>query len=151
MQIQISEGNIDTDDAQKLLCALSETLSEITGDTGQNSFDDFDKQNPRNLFLLARFDNQNVGCVALREIDFETCELKRMYSNGIIKGIGQRLLDEAEGRAIILGYSRIILSTRKINFSAVNFYLKNGFIEIEPYGQYINYPQGVSICMEKNI
>jgi RimJ/RimL family protein N-acetyltransferase len=149
MEIIVTEAKINSSLALELLGELSTLLRDISGDSGNQSFADFEIRNPRNLFLIANFENKPVGCVALREIDFETCELKRMYSRH--SGAGKRLLQQFEARALFLGYNRIILSTRRLNTKAIAFYERNGFEEIKPYGIYQNRPKEVSICMAKDI
>ena len=149
MEIIVTEAKINSPPALELISELSAILKEISGDGGSNSFQDFDQRNPRNLFLLANYGSTSVGCVALRDVDFETCELKRMYARH--KGAGTRLLEEFEGRALLLWFRRIILSTRRINTKAVVFYKRNGFEEIEPYGAYKERSPNISICMSKEI
>ena len=149
MEIIVTEAKINSPSARELISELSALLKEISGDSGSDNFQDFEQQNPRNLFLLANYNSTPVGCVALREVDFETCELKRMYARH--KGVGKRLLEEFEARALLLGFNRIILSTRCLNAKAIAFYKRNGFEEIEPYGVYKLRTPEVSICMAKDI
>ncbi|WP_240007527.1 GNAT family N-acetyltransferase [Pseudaquidulcibacter saccharophilus] len=149
MEIIVTEAKINSSPARELISELSAILKEISGDSGSDNFQDFDNRNPRNLFLLANYNSTPVGCVALREVDFETCELKRMYARH--KGAGTRLLEEFEARALLLGFNRIILSTRRLNVKAIAFYKRNGFDEIEPYGVYKLRSPEISICMAKEI
>ena len=149
MEIIVTEAKINSPPALELISELSVLLMEVYGDSGTSGFQDFDQRNPRNLFLLANCDSVAVGCVVLREVDFETCELKRMYARH--KGVGTRLLEEFEARALLLGFGRIILSTRRLNTKAIAFYERNGFKEIEPYGTYKERPPNISICMAKEI
>lgn len=44
------------------------------------------------------------------------------------KGVSQKLLDYVNNKAIKKGYSEIIISTQGKNISAINAYIKNGFI-----------------------
>ena len=76
---------------------------------------------PRGTFLVALVDGRLVGTGAIRPIDNETAELKRMW-----------LLEAYQGRGI--GYRRIWLSTDAIEQSrAVRFYERLGFRPIKPY------------------
>ncbi len=66
-----------------------------------------------------------------------------MYS----KAPGMGLSPALESTAMERGYQQIVLSTRILNLGAVNFYLRNGYEQIRPYGKYKN--SNKSICMAK--
>jgi ribosomal protein S18 acetylase RimI-like enzyme len=78
-----------------------------------------------------------VGTTAVRNLkQFEsTCELKRMYVSSDFRqlGLGQNLLDIAIDFAKNIGYSRMVLDSSKMLFSARALYLKNGFVDIPRY------------------
>ena len=77
---------------------------------------------PRGTFLVALDGGQVVGTGAIRPIDDETAELKRMW-----------LLEAYQGQGI--GYRQMWLSTDAIDQSrAVRFYERLGFQPIAPYG-----------------
>lgn len=132
-----------------LLGALSTTLREITGNSGEGSFKPEDVQDARAVLVVARLAGCAVGCGALRPIDAETGELKRMFVAQPRRGIGGQLLAELEQRARLLGYARIVLETRKVNSAAVDFYLKHGYRVIPNYGKYAGRPE--AICFEKRL
>ncbi|WP_222429793.1 hypothetical protein [Paenibacillus agilis] len=68
-------------DAKELMDLLSDTLQSITGDSGKNSFDLADVYVPRSIFVIARNqDGEPIGCGAIRPIDNNTAELKRMFA-----------------------------------------------------------------------
>ena len=64
-------------------------------------------------------------------------------------GIGIKILIFLENKAKELEYKEIWLETRKRNTEACNFYLKNGYKQIENYGKYVN--NNEAICFGKNI
>lgn len=132
-------------DAMELMIELNAVLAQLTGDDGAASFemDSLDAQTGR--FLLAYHENQPVACGSIRWHDNVSCEIKRMYSRK--KGFGGALLRALMVEARDLGYRRAVLSTRKINVQAVNFYQSHGFIEISPYGKYTE--TNLSVCMGK--
>ncbi len=137
-----------SDEKAKILTeSLNQVLSDITGDAGRSSYNDDQFNADTDLFLIIEKDSQPLACGAFRYVKNDTCEIKRMFSS--VKGLGKEILNILEKKAHSLGYSKIILSTRKTNINAVNFYKKNGYKEIQAYGKYILTKQ--SICMGKLI
>jgi GNAT superfamily N-acetyltransferase len=136
-------------EAIQLMRELSEKLKEITGETGEKSFNIDEMNNSRSLFAICRYQGKPIGCGALHPINETTAELKRLYSrkNGI--GVGSIILHYLEQEAINLNYSKIRLETRKINKKAIQFYESKGYICIPNYGRYIGRTD--AICFEKNL
>lgn len=99
----------DSPEAQALLEELSATLTGITGSTGKASFAADDTRVPRCLFVVARADNgQLLGCAALRPLEGDVGQVKRMYARPGTRGIGAVLLGCIEQAAT--GCFRSILS-----------------------------------------
>jgi GNAT superfamily N-acetyltransferase len=137
-------------DAIVLMNELSKTLETITGDSGKNSFDQKDVCVPRSLFVVAYDENgEPLGCGAIRPINENTAEVKRMFAKTKAKGVGTKILLYLESEALKLGYSTLWLETRVINIAAVSFYKKRGYIQISYYGKYIN--NSKAICFEKSL
>jgi ribosomal protein S18 acetylase RimI-like enzyme len=87
---------------------------------------------PGGALLLAA---GGAGCVALRRIDDETCELKRLYVRPFARGsgLGRQLTLAALDRARKLGYHSVRLDTLPGMERAQALYRELGFREIPPY------------------
>jgi len=131
-----------------LLSELASTLSSITGSNGNASFDLEDMTDSRSCFAVAR-DGSGfaLGCGAIRPFDANTAEMKRVYARDKNSGVGKKIVQFLEQRAVELGYSRIVLETRIVNEKAVSFYLRNGYTIIQNYGRYAGREEAV--CFEK--
>ncbi len=90
---------------------------------------------PRGRLLLATFDDAPAGCVALRAIDDEVCEMKRMFvypsfhGKGVGLALGQRLIENARQS----GYRAMRLDTSIRQAEATGLYRRLGFTPIAPY------------------
>jgi putative acetyltransferase len=91
---------------------------------------------PQGRLLLAQVQHQLAGCVALRPIDSQTCEMKRLFVRPSFRGqgIGRVLVDGIIAEARGVGYERLRLDTVGPSMKdAVALYRRRGFREIEPY------------------
>ncbi len=145
--MDIRSRDPEHDDARRLMTELSAALAAITGDSGAASFAPADVQVPHSAFLVAYEGALLLGCGALRPLDGERAEIKRMYARPGTAGVGAALLARLEAEAIAFGYTTICLSTRRVNRRAVDFYLRQGYEPVTPYGKYRDRPD--SICLGK--
>jgi putative acetyltransferase len=86
--------------------------------------------------LLAEYEGNVAGCVALHRLEDAICEMKRLYLRPQFrgKGIGRALADRIIAEAREIGYHRMRLDTvEPVMKDAVEMYRKLGFCEIAPY------------------
>lgn len=90
---------------------------------------------PEGFIYVARNADQPIGCIALRKLEPDICELKRMYILPEYRGsgTGKKLLELAVEEAGNIGYKKIRLDTLKNMQAAVHLYKSFGFYEISPY------------------
>jgi putative acetyltransferase len=91
---------------------------------------------PDGRLLLAMYEDQLAGCVALHKLEPGICEMKRLYLRPQFRGkrLGRALADRIIVEARQIGYQRMRLDTvEPVMKDAVAMYRKIGFREIEPY------------------
>jgi putative acetyltransferase len=87
----------------------------------------------RSGFWVAERGGALVGTVAVRAKDELTCELKRLYVNPAVRGIGigQLLYMHAETFARSAGYEKMWLDSSRRFTQARRLYERNGFVRVE--------------------
>jgi ribosomal protein S18 acetylase RimI-like enzyme len=91
---------------------------------------------PDGRLLLAEYNGQLAGCVALHQWEPNVCEMKRLYLRPTFrgKGLGRILAETIIAEARNIGYRSMRLDTiEPIMKDAVEMYRKLGFREIAPY------------------
>lgn len=107
----------------------------------QQSFDDELKHlevkygSPDGRLYLAAVDGKAAGCVALRRMNEQRCELKRLYVRPPFRGHGlaRMMASRIIGDAREIGYSSILLDTQPELFEALALYESLGFYVTERY------------------
>ena len=110
-----------------------------------------DYARPDGAILLARDEGGPVvGCVALRRIDADSCEMKRLYirpagrGRGVGRALAAAVIVEARGR----GYRSMRLDTAPSMTEAIALYRSLGFVSI---GAYRHNPIDGALFMELSL
>jgi ribosomal protein S18 acetylase RimI-like enzyme len=123
------------------VAVVRELVLEYAASLGVDlAFQDFDHELATldtyyELMLVARIDGDIAGCIALRRIDENVCEMKRLYVRPRFRGrdlgraLANAVIDEARKRR----YARMRLDTLPSMTSAMALYESLGFRDIAPY------------------
>jgi len=105
--------------------AFEEELATLPGKYGP----------PRGSLLLATFAEAPAGCVALRELDEDACEMKRMFVYPQFHGlsVGLSLAEQIIARARQIGFKSMLLDTSIRQAEAQGLYRRLGFHAVPPY------------------
>ncbi|MCC8942511.1 GNAT family N-acetyltransferase [Bradyrhizobium sp. Arg62] len=81
-------------------------------------------------FLVARIGSQLAAMGALKPVDDEVAELKRVRVDPALqrRGLGRRILYELETRAVALGFLSIVLDTATVQVAAQRLYEAAGYL-----------------------
>jgi len=90
---------------------------------------------PSGCLILARRDDACVGCVGVRRLSPDDCEMKRLYVRKSLRGygIGLSLARAAIDGARAIGYRRMLLDTLGTMVAARAMYVALGFKQIPAY------------------
>lgn len=91
---------------------------------------------PNGRLLLAHVGEDIAGCIALRKLEHNICEMKRLYVRQGFRGhkVGIQLIDRIIANAREIGYSKMRLDTHPPKMGkAVSLYESLGFVAIPPY------------------
>ncbi len=90
---------------------------------------------PEGALLVAESEGRVAGCVALKRLGDDICEMKRLFVDARHhgEGIGKALAQAIVQRAKDIGYSRMMLDTGPKQVEAQAIYRNLGFRYVEPY------------------
>jgi len=151
MKLSVVRRPLEHADVRPLLDALDRELAEVNPDGGTNftSLASHEVIDGHGAFFVVYGDGRPVGCGAYRPVPDErgVAEVKRMWSDPSLRGSG---VGHAVMRAIIDGartdgYHELRLETGLHLEGAMRLYLRHGFRECAPWGEYVGVP--LSHCM----
>lgn len=152
--IRIERTHLDAEVSRALITELNAELSGAYPEPGATHFGLRAEEVGRGhgAFLVIYEGATPVGCGAVRRIDPNTAELKRMYvvlsRRG--NGIGRQLIEALESEARALNVRRMILETGIRQAAARALYERSGFKPIPLYGEYLRSPE-TSLCLGKEL
>jgi GNAT superfamily N-acetyltransferase len=153
MEWVVEREDLRSATAATLIQALNEELSQRYPEDGANHFglDPEEVGEGRGVFLVVRSADRPVACGAVRRLDSQTAEIKRMYVVPELRGqgIARRLLAALEAESSALGISRLVLETGDRQPDALALYERAGFDRIPAFGEYVDSP--LSVCMAKRL
>jgi len=90
---------------------------------------------PNGGIWLAVDGDRIAGCIALRPLDAERAEMKRLFVRPSFRGSGsgRKLAEQVLTEAAAAGYLSVCLDTLPTMTGAIALYRSLGFVEIEPY------------------
>jgi GNAT superfamily N-acetyltransferase len=90
---------------------------------------------PEGRLAIAVLSDQNVGCIALRRLDHDSCEMKRLFVRPSARGrgIALALLTWVVSEARSQGYSTMLADTLPSMKKALQLYERFGFKRVESY------------------
>lgn len=93
---------------------------------------------PGGRLALAEIDGQSAGCAALRKLDADRCEAKRLFVRPQFRGegLGRRLLDWVIAEARAAGYREMLGDTMPVMEKALEMYARVGFERTQPYSDH---------------
>ncbi len=105
---------------------------------------------PFGRLYLAYCNGQAAGCIGLKKIDEENCEMKRLYVRPRFRGenIGRLLVQKIIMDAKEIGYSHMLLDTLPFLDKAIHMYERFGFVTTDCYN---NSPMSTSIYMKLDL
>ena len=152
--ITIAHADLTAAGSRALIDALNAELRDLYPEPGANHFrlEPGEVADRRGAFLVAHRGDTPVGCGAVRLLDGETAELKRMYVAPSARGsgLGRRLVDALEAEARGLGARRLVLETGVRQEPALALYRSAGFGPVPLYGEYVLSPE-TSVCLGKDL
>ena len=152
-QIEIRRDSPISAVSSMMISRLNAELTSIYPEEGANHFrlDAEEVADKAGAFLVAWHDEIPVGCGAVRRLDSDTAEIKRMYVDPTERGtgVGRALLSALEDEAKRLKVVRIVLETGVRQMQAMSLYETCGFRRVSAFGEYVG--SEYSVCMEKRL
>ncbi len=136
-------------EAQQLIRQLDHELRlRYPGNTG-HPLDLSQITAPNGLFLVGYLNGQPVACGAVRQIEPQVGELKRVFVAAPARrlGVAKLMINRLEQESLRFGFKILRLETGRRQPEALNLYRRLGYVDIPQFGEYHDDPY--SVCMEK--
>lgn len=136
IQIVAHAESVWSADAIQLMDELSVELATLYNVAdGSAGFVPSDVEGERAAFVVARIDGVAVGCGAIRPLDADTVEVKRVYTRAAYRrlGVGIAIMQELERLAEVFQYRAIKLQTGPLQPEAAQLYTNMGYYRIPIY------------------
>ena len=138
IRIDFAESTIDFDKARQLFLEYADSLGFSL------CFQGFEEElenlpgkyaSPDGCILLAWDELECVGCVGLRPLNQNVCEMKRLYVKPAFRrsGLGRFLAEKIVQQGSQKNYVRMQLDTLSSMKYAMKLYRSLGFVETDPY------------------
>ena len=139
----------DTADAKALIGELDAYLNGLYRPENRHGLSVAALQEQSVIFLVARWAGVAVGCGAVKFVQGEYAEVKRMYVMPCWRGLGvaQALLTHLERLSRQNGFGVLRLETGVHQQEAIKLYERVGFTRCAAFGEYVE--NGVNLCYEK--
>lgn len=138
--VRVEPLDAASEEAQRLVAAyvdeIAATFPQGFDPNASVSADADELTPPRGTFLVVRrADGAAVGCGAVKLVDADTAEVKRMWLAPDARGLGagRLLLAALEDAARELGATRGVLDTNGLLTAAIGLYQRHGWVEVAPY------------------
>jgi putative acetyltransferase len=147
--VTIAKERPDQPDVVRLIEALDAMMVSLYPPESNHLLDIAALCDPAVTFLVARTADQAVGCGAILADPRGWGEVKRMFVQPEQRGkrLGARMLSRLEDVARAAELPLLRLETGIHNKDALALYRRAGFVECEPFGDYV--PDPLSVFMEK--
>jgi len=140
-------------EAAELISALSAELARRYDymEDGSGGFEPEDALGPRGAFVIGRVGGNPVACGAIRPLEEDVAELKRVFVRVDFRGRGysKAIVNELERQARLRGYRVMRLETGVRQPEAISLYVSLGYHPIPSYGEYRD--SILSVCFEKKL
>lgn len=138
--------------AARLMTAQQRELRTLYGDTDERTepFDPAVLAGEGSVLLGVEEDGELLACGALKRLDPESAEVKRMYTVPAARGrgLGRQILAGLIERGRALGYTRLVLETGDRQAEALHLYESAGFRRIPNYGYYVGMEESLCYGLE---
>lgn len=108
---------------------------------------------PKGRMLIAEDSDEILGGVAYKQVDKDTCEMKRLFvrttANG--RGLGRKLCEALMQIAEKDGYRRMRLDTTRDMVEAIGLYRSMGFTDCAPFVEYPERMRPMVLFMQRDL